>query len=402
MTNIEAAEQRIKELELRLGGLDSSSEEHINLEHKIRESREDLSELKEEIRELSASQQSTHSPRTPKRTRKTKLTKEEKSEASGKKVMAMVNRGGLVTDREWPIYLFGLTKDKSEDWFIRKVFGHDLNAITLDMLNAVTHKLSAWWRKEQKETGKMPRLLTADEFNDLWIDSDGAIEVYIKESEIRKFLKKNYPKEFIYKHMKRIGNISLEGRAPVAWKRDQEEPDGRFRWTVCEVTGGFADVICLRNPPSAETKRFQKYCLPVRKKGRWKGTEEDLYVVRFIGTWGKSFAGSVLNRRIKMMPERFYRYLSPTAKMLCRVVTGTTYSPVTFNIIQCAKILGWKPEKMNISLKAILVERAWKELVKYFFINKVSKRQGEKESINWTIWKRKEWFYEPEQIKESD
>ncbi|TET68094.1 MAG: hypothetical protein E3J56_11820 [Candidatus Aminicenantes bacterium] len=143
-------------------------------------------------------------------------------------IKAMVKTGGLVTDREWPIYLFGLTKKEGEDWLIRKVGGYDLSAMTLDMLNAVTHKMSEWWKDELEETGEMPPKLNRAEFDELWLSSDGAIEVFIKESEIRKFLKKNYPKEFIYKHMKRIGHISLEGRAPVDWRQDHQDPLGQY------------------------------------------------------------------------------------------------------------------------------------------------------------------------------
>ena len=322
-----------------------------------------------------------------------------KEKHSNSSIKAMVKHGGLVTDREWPIYLFGLTRDEHEDWFIRKVCGHDLNAITLDMLNAVTHKMSEWWTDELEETGKMPRKLNQTEFDELWRISDGAIEVIIRESEIRKFLKKNYPKEFIYKHMKRIGHISLEGRAPVAWRQDRF---GQYHWTICEVAGGFADVICVTDPPFDVPERFCGLRLPLRKKGRWKGTEEDVYVVRFIGTWGKAFAASVLNQRVKMMPERFYKYLSPTAKLLCRVITGTNYSPITLDIVQCAEILSWKPEKMNIPLKAILIEKALKELVRYFLVDKISDRKGKGESTCWTIWKRKNWFYLPEPEKQSD
>lgn len=325
-----------------------------------------------------------------------------KEKKSSKRIMAMVKRGGLVTDRLWPIYLFGLTREENEDWFIRKVFGHDLNAITLDMLNAITHKLSEWWLDELEEKGTLPQKLTAQEFKELWNECDGSIEVYIKESEIRKFLKKDYPKEFIYKHMKRVGHISLEGRAPVEWKRDQRDPMGRFRWTVCEVTGGFADVICLRDPPSAETKKFQKYRLPVREKGRWKGTEEDLYVVRFIGTWGRGFALHILNQRIKMLPERFYRYLSPTAKMLCRIVTGTNYSPITLTLDQILKMLGWKGELTNMSLRKTLITRAWEQLEKYYFIKTFKSEPENKPTTHWVIWKRGGWFYEPEPTKQSD
>ena len=314
-------------------------------------------------------------------------------------IKAMVKAGGLVTDREWPIYLFGLTRDEGEDWLIRKVGGYDLNAIMLDMLNAVTHKLSEWWREQLDETGTMPKPLTKEEFDDIWLQGDGAIEVFIRESEIREFLKKDYPKEFIYKHMKNIGHISLEGNAPVDWKQDHL---GQYRWTMRPVTGGFADVICVTDPPFEVPERFQGLRLPPRKKGRWKGTEEDLYVVRFIGTWGKAFTASVLNRRVKMMPERFYQHLSPTAKMLFRVLSGTTYSPVTLDIVQCAKILSWKPEKMNIPLKAILVERAWKELMRYFLVDKISDRKGKRELTCWTIWKRANWFYLPEPEKQSD
>ncbi|TET68095.1 MAG: hypothetical protein E3J56_11825 [Candidatus Aminicenantes bacterium] len=181
-----------------------------------------------------------------------------------------------------------------------------------------------------------------------------------------------------------------------------ETRSSRSSWTICEVTGGFADVICVTDPPFDVPERFRGLRLPARKKGRWKGTEEDLFVVRFIGTWGKAFAMHVLNQRVKMMPERFYQYLSSTAKMLCRVITGTNYSPITLDIIQCAKILSWKPEKMNIPLKAILVERAWKELMRYFLVDKISDRKGEGELTHWTIWKRANWFYLPEPEKQSD
>lgn len=311
----------------------------------------------------------------------------------------MVKHGGLVTDREWPIYLFGLTRDEHEDWFIRKVCGHDLNAITLDMLNAVTHKLSEWWREELEETGELPRPLNKEEFENVLID--GAIQIIIRESEIKKFLKRpNYSKKFICDHMERIGTIALKGIAPTQWSFKGDE--GKYGWKNKPITGGFAEVICVNDPEYRDNEKYQRKLLPPRKKGRWKGKEEYVYVVRFIGTWGKSFAASVLNQRIKMMPERFYKYLSPTAKMLCRVVVGTNYSPITLTLDQCSKILSWKDAKRDATLKRTLITRALEGLVKYYFISSFKPEPEGKQTAQWVIFKKKNWFYPPELEKRSD
>jgi hypothetical protein len=316
-----------------------------------------------------------------------------KEKHSNSSIKAMVKHGGLVTDREWPVYLFGLTRDENEDWFIRKVYGYDLNAITLDMLNAVTHKLSEWWRDELDETGTMPQPLTKEEFDDVLID--GAIQIIIRESEIRQFLKRpNYSKKFIHDHMDSIGTIALKGIAPTQWSFKGDE--GKYGWKNKPVTGGFAEVICVNDPEHRDNEKHQRRRLPPREKGRWKDTEEYVYVVRFIGEWGKSFAASVLNKRIKMMPERFYRYLSPTAKMLFRVIGGTDYSPITLTLDQCSKILGWKPETTNMTLRITLISRALEGLVKYYFVSSFKSEPKGKPTTHWVIWKKKNWFYPPE------
>ena len=127
-------------------------------------------------------------------------------------------------------------------------------------------------------------------------------------------------------------------------------------------------------------------------------------MVEFIGSWGQNFAVRILNQRIKMLPERFYEYLSPTAKMLCRIVTGTKYSPITLTLDQISKILGWKDATRDASLKRKLITRGFESLVKYYFINsfKTEPKEKEKPIKEWVIWKRKDWFYEPEPAKLSD
>lgn len=308
---------------------------------------------------------------------------------------AMIKAGGLVTDKEWPIYLFGLTGGGG--WLIEKVHGFELNPITLDMLNVVTHKLSEWWREEFLETGKMPKPLTQKEFDE--IKERGAIEIIIRDSEIKRHLKKDYSKDFIYKHIKKIGTIALEGKAPVKWERDSYS--GNYHWALREITGGFAEVICVNDPDPFVDERYRPLRPPPRKKGRWKGIEENVYVVRLIGTWGLAFAGAVLNQRVRMLPEKFYRFLSLTEKMIFRVISGTRYSPVTFDVIQCAKMLGWKTKKINVSLKGLLISRALDNLVKYQFINSF-KKEGRKDSTRWTIWKRRGWFFPLESKQQSD
>ena len=89
---------------------------------------------------------------------------------------AMIKAGGLVTDKEWPVLLFGIAA-REGDWQIEKVYGY--------CLNAVTHKLSEWWREELDKIGLLPEdEITRKVMKELAKD-DGGIALVISDSEIR-------------------------------------------------------------------------------------------------------------------------------------------------------------------------------------------------------------------------
>lgn len=328
----------------------------------------------------------------------TKPTKEET-------ILFMSKAGGLATEERLPIIIFGLggeVKNYRIDNISRTVNEKKVfTSATLDLLDAVTHKMTKWWR-EALEKGNVPdkfEVSTIEQFMALvrrsdsikfmeFIDEEFAA-VAISDGEIRDCLGKPHWSSCLIKgKIKNIGRWSLDGEVPVFSAEDG--------WINVPLTGGFAEVLV-----ASEEERYFKYRSDRLLRGEFgKGREENVYVVRFIGTWGTAYALSVFNRNVRLFPKRFYTDLSKNAKMLFRAVCGKEGLDVTFiNIIQIAKILDWRLPLTNISQRISIAQGIWKELYTHGFIIKESlKRYKDKEEAFWCIKRRKDWFNPPKEL----
>ncbi|MCK4827272.1 hypothetical protein KA005_66695 [bacterium] len=321
-----------------------------------------------------------------------------------KAIMQKVDAGGLTTEERLPIIIFGLgglTKNYRIDDFSRKVNDKKVfTADTLDVLDAVTHKMSNWWRKEIKE-GRIPedfRIGNVEEFMGIvkYCDTEetpdeGFNTVIISDGQIRRSIyKPKWSKSYIQKTIENIGSWTMKGLLPY---RFAEDGLVNIPWT-----GGLAEIGV-----ASKLEQYSRYRSKRKLRGKFgKDAEENVYIVRFIGRWGITYAASVANRKVIVFPERFYRGLSANARIIWRAFCGKEYiNPVVININQIAKILDWKEEVVSVRQRVIWIEKIFKELESYWFIERFA-RHDEKDNnpIHWHIWKRRNWFFKPKQIKE--
>jgi hypothetical protein len=135
-------------------------------------------------------------------------------------------------------------------------------------------------------------------------------------------------------------------------------------------------------------------------RGRYgRGEEENVYIVRFIGRWGIAHALNVHNRKVIVMPERFYTRLSASQKILWRAISGKDINPVILNTLQIARVLGWKEEVVNTRDRVRKIERILTGFKEEWFVDDFSRDVDDKGAIVfWYIWKRKDRFQEPKLI----
>lgn len=329
-----------------------------------------------------------------------KMKKGKVKKSKQERIDSMVKAGGIVTEERLPYIIFGLggvvkdyeIKSISRRVNDKKVFTSD----TLDILDAVAHKLYISYIKEIKETevSKELNIRTIEEFT--LFEEHFSKKCFIKrpdkrmniiiisDEEIRKFIgKSRYSGDQIRERTKNLGRITLEGTLPIFFGKDG--------WTNVSVTGGFAEVWV-----ASEKEEYFRFRSKRKLRGEGKGREENVYIVRFIGSWGTAYLFNVLNRRVTIFPPRFYRQLSANAKMLFRAICGKPVSII--NIHQISKILDWEEEVVNISKRVIAIEKLWAELRQEGFINKPKKYEREG-VIFWRVERRKDWFNLPKQLE---
>ena len=302
----------------------------------------------------------------------------------------LIKSGGIITDKEMPIALLGISG--VEQYGIKKVYGNILNAITLDFLNMVTHKARELWLSRidrDNETEITGRIL-----EEIWADIPNMFNmITISEYEIKEFFEKKFRKKYgdsglIYKHMKNIGTISLDGLIPIRY-----EKDGEKCWQYLDVTGGFAEVHCTTDDNLPEWyKKFRE----IIEKGKFKGEGKRIFIVRFIGTWGFNFVLNILNDRLRIFPPRFYKNLSPNARQLFRMISARKNKRGVFTIQQLRKLFKWVGDWDNISDQISKIEKIWEELKasENCFINWFN-RKNEGEETKWSYERNESWFYLP-------
>ena len=208
----------------------------------------------------------------------------------------MVKAGGIATEERMPYIIFGLggvvksyeIKKISRTVNGKKVFTSD----TLDILDAIAHKAYTLYQKKRKQlrdAGEPTKveLKNVEELVGLaeHYDKKKFIKsakhhfstIVISEVEIRKFVNKpNYSTSQITERVKNIGHFTLEGTVPIFCGKDG--------WINVPVTGGFAEVWIAK-----EEERYFKYRSKRKLRGKGKGREENVFIIRFIGTWGTAY-----------------------------------------------------------------------------------------------------------------
>lgn len=327
------------------------------------------------------------------------LSKEETMES-------MVKAGGIVTEERMPYIIFGLggvvksyeIKKISRTVNGKKIFTSD----TLDILDAVAHKVYQRYQKKIKQlraAGESTKvelrnveelIALAESYNKKkFIKSPKRhfSTVVISEGEIRKFVNKpNYSTSQITERVKNIGHFTLEGTVPIFCGRDG--------WINVPVTGGFAEVWIAK-----EEERYFKYRSKRKLRGKGKGREENVFIIRFIGTWGTAYMLNILNNYVTVFPPRFYKDLSASAKTMFRAICGKGVSII--NIHQINKIFDWEEPMKNVPQRIIRIEKIWKELYKHGFIKKFTRYKKEDGTIYWRVERRKNWFNPPRQIEKT-
>ncbi len=300
----------------------------------------------------------------------------------------LIKIGGIATDKEMPIALIGISGiDKSPRYEIKRCSKEFFNPITMDMLNAVTHVARRQWFAKQAHELWFAK--SADEIMSLDVFEAFIREwpymfdtVFIKESEIRNILGKKYDSDFIYKHIKRIGFLAIDGKLPVFWKKKEKGKGGE--WKTRDISGGFAQVECITN--NVNWIDHREYY----ENGRHKGEEKRIYAVRFIGTWGHNFALNILNDRIRVFPKLTYDELSYNARQLCRVIFGRTNKNGSFTLLQMRIIFGWK-ETLNVPKQILAVNKIFEDLKKKNAVEFNTDGKGESKKWNWK--KRDKFLY---------
>lgn len=304
-----------------------------------------------------------------------------------KKRDKLIKSGGIVTDKEMPIALLGISG--VEQYGIKKVYGNILNAVTLDFLNMVTHRARERWMTQIDIDGGE---ITWTMLEEIWAEIPNMFNmIIISEYEIRKFFEKKFRKKYgdsalIYKHMKNIGSISLDGLIPVRYERD-----GQKCWHHLDVTGGFAEVHCTTDDNLPEW--YEKF-REIIDKGKLKGEEKRIFIVRFIGTWGLNYVLNVINDRVRIFPPRFYKNLSPNARQLFRMISARKNKRGTFTLQQLHKLFKWVGDWGNILKQISDIEKIWGELKssENRFIHWFN-RKNEGEEIEWSYERNEGWFY---------
>ena len=105
-----------------------------------------------------------------------------------KKRDKLIKSGGIVTDKEMPIALLGISG--VEQYGIKKVYGNILNAVTLDFLNMVTHRARERWMTQIDIDGGE---ITWTMLEEIWAEIPNMFNmIIISEYEIRKFFEKKF------------------------------------------------------------------------------------------------------------------------------------------------------------------------------------------------------------------
>jgi len=285
----------------------------------------------------------------------------------------LIKIGGIATDKEMPIALIGIAGiSKSPRYEIEKCSKEFFNPITMDMLNAVTHIAYRQWSNNkavkmwnEKTENEQISLDVFEKFVREWPYTFDT--VFIKESEIRNILGKNYNSDFIYKHMMNIGFLAIHGNLPVFWN------DG---WKSRDIAGGFALVECV-----GEKDKWTDY-REFHEKGRYKGEEKRIYVVKFNPGWGHNFALNILNSRIRVFPKLTYDELSYNARQLCRVIFGRANKKGTFTLPQMRILFMWNKEYQT-SKRIIAVDKIFEDLKKQKAVKFNTVGKGESKKWNW-------------------
>lgn len=295
--------------------------------------------------------------------------------------------GGVASENLTAELLYGPTKKfkVSGDLRIRMDGKRIVNADTWDTLDVLAHKITQMWIEDLKKQGIVP---LREKF------SEGELQLLLSQTEIPTFVIVSFEEHKrllgqmasssrarIIKQTKSVGNLHYEGNLSFPTK-----DHGRVSFYV---NGSFADIYIPEDEESWDWVRSSpQFAAQADKLEKGGG-----YIINLTGhIWGMLFFLNALNRNIRMLPPRFYKELSASAKLLFRLTLAKAQGRVDLN--QIVKVMGWDPEVTPDGLRKRLneIQKTWTELVEHGFIKKVPEAVEERGLLTWHFERVVNWF----------
>jgi hypothetical protein len=302
-------------------------------------------------------------------------------------VLRKIEAGGVASENLTAELLFGESKKfkVSGDLRIRMDGKRIVNADTWDTLDVLAHKITQMWIEDLKKQGIVP---LREEF------SEGELQFFLSQTEIPTFVVISFEEHKrllgqmasssrarVTKQIKSVGNLHYEGNLSFPTK-----DHGRVSFYV---NGSFADIYIPEDEESWDWVRSSpQFAAQAEKLEKGGG-----YIINLTGhIWGMLFFLNTLNRNIRMLPQRFYKELSASAKLLFRLTLVKAQGRVDLN--QIVKVMGWDPEVTREGLRLRLkeVQETWIELVEHGFIKETPVPVAEEGILVWHYERVPKWF----------
>lgn len=357
MTNIEAVELKIKELEKRLKGLDYYSQEYIHVEYQIKGAKEDLIELKEEIKELSGDQQT--SPNIPKKKKPEKKNKKKKRDEKLKKAL---EAGAKVAERSISKIAWDIAHKKI------KVVKGKLDYRSYQILDCAADKIA------QNEW--MPAIFNLPYYGSgAYVDNERKM-VFISAKEFKDYIgNQNISNKNLIKMFEDLPEAILKGRVKIPFYYP------KYEWVNIDF---YKDNIC-GVAIAYEDEGFEKYRSKRRLRGEGSGKEEPVFILIFSNVYGQAFFEQARKREAcQLINQKLYK-IDPNAQELFQAVRWNE-GVIIMNVKEISRAVGWALPITNISLRVKKCKKLIDILYKGNFINKPIPRGGNKEKRSWLFY----------------
>lgn len=368
MTNIEAVELKIKELEKRLKGLDYYSQEYIHVEYQIKEAKEDLIELKEEIKELGGDQQT--SPNIPKKTKpkkkikpenKTRSEKKSKKEKREEKLKKALEAGARIAERSLSKVSWDIAHKKI------KVVSGKLDYRSYQILNCASDKIAQneWFSKvlfpeiiqtKTKNNESKLVIISAKEFKD-----------YIDDQTI--------PNKNLIRMFEDLPEAILKGRIKIPFYYP------KYEWVAIDF---YKDNICGVAIAHID-KGFEGYRSKRKLRGEGSGREEPVFILIFSNAYGQAFFENARKREAcQLVNQKLYK-LDPNAQELFQAVRWNE-GLIIMNVEEVSRAVGWVWPPKDIYDRIKRCQKLINILYKKNFINKPIPRGKSVKEKSWLFY----------------